>query len=144
MSSEHRPKASRAGGPYYAEIGSSYIEMPMTLTRRLFRRFALALATVQLVAFAAAPVLDGMTVAAQVGSGLAVDGPGPDQDFPAHDPGTCIACQLISSVAALPQPASILVPADDAGRREHLPADVPREVFPRQGFLSRAPPAVPA
>jgi hypothetical protein len=117
--------------------------MPMTLTRRLFRRFALALATIQLVAFAVAPVLEGRAVAAQGAVELALDQAGSDRTFPTHDPGTCVACQLLSSIAALPQAATILVRADEGSGRDHRPVDVPRQSFPRQGFHSRAPPAPP-
>lgn len=116
----------------------------MTLPSHLFRRFALALATAQLVAFAAAPVVEGTVAVAQMGVGLSVDGGTSDRSVPTHDPSTCVACQLLSSVAALPQPATILVPDGDASGRERLLVDVPRQVFARQGFLSRAPPTLPA
>ena len=119
--------------------------MPMTLTRRLFKRFALALATAQIVAFAVAPVLEGTLAVAQVGSGFVVDrDTTPGKSVPTHDPSTCVACQLISAVAALPQPATLFVASDAASRREQPPVDLPRQLFPRQGFLSRAPPTLPA
>ena len=133
-----------AQGPYYAETGMSYIAMPMTLTRRLYRYFALALATAHLVVFAAAPVVEGRLARLDVGIGVAVGDATPERSVPAHDPSTCIACQIISSIAALPQPATILLPTDDAGPRDRLPVDGARQVFQRQGFLSRAPPTLPA
>jgi len=118
--------------------------MPMTLTRRLYRYFALALATAHLVVFAAAPVIEGRLVNAEVGIGVAADDATPERRVPAHDPSTCITCQIISSVAAVPQPATILLPTDDDGPRDRFPVHGARQVFERQGFLSRAPPTLPA
>jgi hypothetical protein len=121
----------------------SYIAMPMTLSRRLFRYFALALATAHLVVFAGAPLLEGSVARTQTGVGVAA-GETSDRGIPAHDPGTCIACQIISSVAAVPQPATILLPADEARPHDRLPIHGARQVFQQQGFHSRAPPTLPS
>jgi hypothetical protein len=122
----------------------NYIAMPMTFTRRLFRHFALALATAHLVVFAGAPALEISFAVAHAGIGVVADAGTPDRGIPTHDPATCIACQIISSVAVLPPPATILIPTDDARARDRFPVHGVRQVFQPQGFLSRAPPTLPA
>jgi hypothetical protein len=117
--------------------------MRMTLSKRFFRHFALALATAQLVALTGAPVLEGAMAVAQVGAAHAVDGKTPEQGVPFHDPSTCVVCQLISSVAPPPQPATILAPADEASGREVHAVAFPRQDPRREGVRSRAPPAIP-
>jgi hypothetical protein len=118
--------------------------MLMTPTRRLFRHFALVIATVHLVVFAVAPVLEASITVGQSGIGVVATGDTPDRSIPTHDPSTCIACQIISSVTAVPQPATIFLPTDDASTPDRFPVHGTRQVFAAQGFLSRAPPTLPA
>lgn len=118
--------------------------MPMTVTRRFFRYFALALAAIQLAAFAGAPVLEGTIEVAGTRNVVTADSNGPDRSVPAHDSSTCAVCQLISSVAPPPQPGTIPAPRDETTGRIVSAVDLPGQHFRRSGVLSRAPPTLPA
>ena len=118
--------------------------MPMTVPRRCFRYLALALAAVQIVAFAGAPVLEGMLAVAEARSAVTVDGNSPERGIPPHDPSTCAICQLINSVAPPPPAPTIFAPRDDVSGRVVVAVDLPRQHFHTPGVLSRAPPTLPA
>lgn len=112
--------------------------MALTRTRPAFRRFALALAAAQLLAYGAASVLE-----AEVERN-----PGPahierahsDSCVPIHAPASCIACQLLT--VHVPVPAATRMPLrTDETRATEIVASL--SVAPRApptGFLTRAPP----
>ena len=116
----------------------------MTVARRLFRYFALALASVQIVAFASAPALEGALAGSQVESSVSADRGDPDQRAPRHDPSTCVVCQLLSVIPSVPVPPTVPAPIGETGAVERPTVDVPRQQVLRRGALSRAPPALPA
>ena len=112
--------------------------MRLNRNRPALRRFAMALAAAQLLAYGAAPVLHG----------LSERSPGPahveaatDQAcVPAHAASACIVCQLLTVQARRPDAARIFVAADVARISDN---SVPLAAAPRappQGFLTRAPP----
>ena len=115
----------------------------MTRFRQAFRRLALAVATAQLLAFAFAPVLEGITVeahrSAEVGVRPVDSAPGV-----AHNVETCVACQVMSTLASVPRADGAAVPESAAPEREWMTLDTPADLFQRQGFHSRAPPALPS
>ncbi len=115
----------------------------MTAARRYFRYLVLALATVQIVAFAGAPILEGRLAVSSVRDAVTEGGDAP-HGVPSHDPSTCALCQLISSVAPPPPPQIILAPRDDASGRIVVAVDRPLQRYRRTGVLSRAPPPLPA
>ena len=115
----------------------------MTAARRIYQYVVLALAAIQIVASAGAPVLEGRLAAAHLRNTVTEQSDAP-QRIPAHDPSTCALCQLISSVAPPPHPALVLVPRDDASGRVVVAVDQPPQHSRRTGVLSRAPPTLPA
>ena len=126
-------------------LGPRYdtIPMPMKRLRLAFRRFALAIATAQLLAFAFAPVLEGITVEAHRTAEVAfrTEGTAPTA---AHNVETCVACQVMSTLASLPRSEAQELPASTAPEREWLTLAIPANGFQRQGLHSRAPPVLPS
>jgi hypothetical protein len=118
--------------------------MPMTAFQRLFRYFALALAAIQIAAFAAAPALEAELVIPQANAAAAADQSTTDRGIPRHDPGTCVVCQIISVVAALPVPPTVPAPVSETRSVERPGPDRPSEHHARRDALSRAPPTLPA
>jgi hypothetical protein len=118
--------------------------MPMTAFRRVFRYFALALAAMQLAAFAGAPVLEASVAIPQATTVASADRGDTDRDIPRHDPGSCVVCQLISVVAALPASPAMPCPVVEASSAECPPLDAPRQHQVLRQALSRAPPTLPA
>ena len=118
--------------------------MAMTTFRRLFRYFALALAAIQVGAFAAAPVLEASLIIPQTTAVAAANEGDTDRGIPRHDPGSCVVCQLISVVATLPTSPATTCPVVEASSAECPPLDSPRQHQVRRDALSRAPPTLPA
>jgi hypothetical protein len=119
--------------------------MPMTAFRRLFRYFALALASIQVAAFAGSPALEAaLVVVPQAETAVSADEGGSDRSIPRHDPGSCVVCQLISVVAALPVPPTVVAPVGEISPVERPRLDAPRQHSVLRDALSRAPPAFPA
>ena len=115
----------------------------MTVRSRLSRLLAIAVATIQIVAIASAPALEA-ALTLTGGNAVTADQGGTDRNVPTHDPNTCVVCQLINSVAAPPERATILVATDESIDRDHAPVDLPRQHLTRKDSLSRAPPTLPA
>ena len=114
--------------------------MRMSRKSRLFRRFAIVVATVQLVAFAGASVLEAATVANQKVATYSVDDAQSNAGV-IHDPGTCPACQLLTAHARRSDATTIALPSVDVASIART-NDVARpESAPRTGFSSRAPPS---
>ena len=118
-----------------------YIPMSMTSCSRLFRQVARILAAVQLLAFAIAPLLEAVTVAKQTTATVSVDAAQHHGSTLNHDPSTCSACQLLRTVARLPELPRVAVVGEDAPAPTDSATDLVARLSPRQGFLSRAPPA---
>lgn len=116
----------------------------MNRPRRIFRRLALALATAQLLAFAGAPVLDGITVGTQRSTVETIGPLGSAPTAPFHDVETCVACQVISTLACLPHAEAPPLPTSAAPAGDWLTLELRTDRFQRQGFHSRAPPALPS
>lgn len=120
-----------------------YIITIMIRPRRVFRAIATVIAAGQFAVTAAAPAAEALLSAGQLaryhGTGDSVD----EAPRHAHDASTCSACRVLQSpvrlescryVASLPSPASPWIPF------------VSRAVLQLTsvGFLSRAPPSLPA
>lgn len=107
--------------------------------RPVFRRFALTLAAAQLLAYAAAPVVEAVTERAP--GPVSVES-GHDQTcVQLHQPATCMACQLLTLTAHRGQSAAL--PRTDAQRAVFIQlaaSATPRA--PPTGPLSRAPPSL--
>ena len=116
--------------------------MPMNRLRLAFRRFALAIATAQLLAFAFAPVLEGITVEAHRTAEVAVRPVGTAPSA-AHNVETCVACQVMSTLASLPRSDEEQLPASSAPERDWLTLAIPANGVQHQGLHSRAPPLLP-
>jgi hypothetical protein len=116
----------------------------MTVARRLFRYFALALASIQIVAFASAPAIEGALAVSKSEASVSADRGDSDRSAPRHDPSTCVVCQLLSVVASLPVPPTVAAPIGDTSAIERPAIDFPRQHILRRWALSRAPPALPA
>jgi len=107
----------------------------------IVRRIVRALAAVQLLAFAAAPLMEAVSVEgiqrpSVVAPDAHVQGLGS-----AHDPATCPACQILRVSARPTEPASItLLDVGAPLRPEFEDLAAPAQV-PRHGFQSRAPPS---
>ena len=114
----------------------------MSSVRRAFRIFALALATLQLVVAAGAPSYEAVTTAWHIGSSVTVGNPDAETTAPAHDPGTCPACQTLNAFARLPEAPRLLLPSGTLGVPHDPTVDPAPRHASRQGFLSRAPPAL--
>jgi len=119
-----------------------YIEMSMSPVRRAFRFISLALAALQLVVTAGAPIYEALTVVPQIGSSASVASPDSEKSAPAHDPGTCPACQTLKAFARLPEAPRILLPSAETGAPRGPTVDAAPQQTSRQGFLSRAPPTL--
>ena len=119
-----------------------YIEMSMSPVRRAFRFVSLALAALQLVVTAGAPIYEAITVAPHNGRSASVASPDSEKTAPAHDPGTCPACQTLTAFARLPEAPRILLLSAEAGAPRDPTVDATPQQTSRQGFLSRAPPTL--
>ena len=116
-----------------------YIPMRMTPLKRAFRFAAIVLATVQLTVYEGASIYEAFA-ARYVGPAPSVGSPGSQPGTPAHDPGTCPACQTLNAFARLPDASRLLRIAGHVRTLATLTDDaVPRQAA-RSGFLSRAPP----
>jgi hypothetical protein len=106
-----------------------------------FRRFALALATAQAVAFAAAPVVDAIAHRQhEAGSQQQIRSPERPSTHP--DGGNCPACQLVNTHAPRPDAARLALPsANAAAGVAYADAAVPDQA-PLKGLHSRAPPTL--
>jgi hypothetical protein len=108
--------------------------------RPAFRRFALALAAAQLLAYAVAPVIEGATE--RPSTGASVESGHTKACIPLHAPDACLACQLLVMHAQRPAPvqraceAVAYLPVDDRG----LASKAPRA--PPGPKLTRAPPTI--
>ena len=114
----------------------------MRPVRRAFRFISLALATLQLVVAAGAPIYEAVTVVPHVGPSASVASPDSEKTAPAHDPGTCPACQTLNTFARLPDAPRILLSFAETGVPRDPTVDAAPQQSSRQGFLSRAPPAL--
>jgi hypothetical protein len=111
--------------------------MALLRSRTGFRRLALVLATAQVLAYAMAPVLEAVTERPQGPHSVEVAHNG--SCVPAHQPTTCLACQLLTLTAQ--QGHSVSIPAADrhcVTFAFHLRSAAPRA--PPEGPLTRAPP----
>jgi hypothetical protein len=106
---------------------------------RLFRRIAVVVAALQLVAVAGASVLEAATVANQKVAAYAVDS-AQSHGGAIHDPGTCPACQLLTAHARRSEATSFVLPPADVGSRSQQTEVTVARGEPRRGFASRAPP----
>ena len=107
--------------------------------RFFVRRFALVLATAQLLAYAVAPVLEGMTEHA-VGH-AAIHNGHQCSTVTLHEASNCLACQLLTMSAQRPDPTPL--PAFGDGRAtlvELAASSAPRA--PPVRVPTRAPPAL--
>lgn len=112
--------------------------MRLNRTRPALRRLALALGAAQVLAYAAAPVLHGLT---DRSPGPAhVEAASDRSCVPAHAASACVVCQMLTLQARRPEAARVVVDADEAGAVERylLLAAPPRA--PPPGFFTRAPP----
>jgi hypothetical protein len=108
-------------------------------SRTAFRRFALAVAACQLLAYAAAPVVEALTETA----------PGPVSIERAHTascvvlhaPDTCLACALLGVHAERPRPTCVPASAIDAPLARAALRDAAPPRAPPRSTHSRAPPA---
>lgn len=116
--------------------------MLMSPVRRVFRLFALALAALQVVVSAGAPMYEASTVARHIGPSASVASPESEKGAPVHDPGTCLACQTLNAFARLPDAPRILLPSGDVGGPNDPMVHAAPQQTSRQGFLSRAPPVL--
>jgi hypothetical protein len=120
--------------------GISYILMVMAPQGRVFRRIARVLATVQLLAFAVAPMLEAYSVARQAGNVVSVENANPRGSVAPHDSASCAACQLLRVAARLPDTARIPFDRAIADRPTERGLIVPPRFSPNRGLHSRAPP----
>ncbi len=115
--------------------------MPMT-NQPLFRRFALALAAAQIVAYAVVPVLEARSERAP--GPVALERAHTSSCVVLHAPDSCLACQLLSAHgqaargACLPAALVDLVSPAAAPQSGWTPRAPPRS------SRSRAPPSLPA
>lgn len=116
----------------------------MNRFRRFFRRLALAVASAQLLAFAFAPVFEGIAAGPRQGTELAVGPVGSSPAVPLHDVESCLACQVMNTMALLPNAEAQPLPSSTVAPTDWLTHQIPRDRFERQGFHSRAPPALPS
>jgi hypothetical protein len=118
--------------------------MPMNRFRRFVRRLAPAVASAQLLAFAFAPVFEGITAGPQQNTELAVGPVGSSPAAPFHDVETCLACQVMNTLALLPTAEAPTLPSTTVADNDWLTLAVPQDGIQRQGFYSRAPPVLPS
>lgn len=112
--------------------------MRLNRNRPALRRLALALAAAQVLAYAAAPVLHGVT---ERNPGPAhVEAASDQACVPAHAASACVVCQMLTLQARRPDPARIFVAADVAHIRDNAIERPAPPRAPPQGFLTRAPP----
>jgi len=111
----------------------------MIRVRPAFRRFALALAACQLLAYASAPVLEAATDRAP--GPIHVEAGHSHSCVPLHAPGECLACQLLSVSAATPEIVQVVLPVDIQRRIESVAPVVRFSRAPPSLVLTRAPPA---
>lgn len=109
-------------------------------TRPFLRYLLFALAVLQLAAYGATPVLEGMALARGADAPSALMAPGTGMAPASHDRASCPFCQLLDTAVRLPQAASVMpsplrLGAVRPDRSDRLPAQ-------RHGshFYSRAPP----
>jgi len=114
----------------------------MSSVRRAFRIVAISLAAVHLAVSAGAPIYEAFTVARHIASLASVVSPDSGKGLPVHDPGTCRACQTLNAFARLPEAPRLLLQFDDAVAVRDSTAGTAPQRSARQGFLSRAPPAL--
>ena len=116
------------------------LNMPLHRSLPAFRRFALLIATAQVVAYAAAPVLEASTERAP-GPHHVESATGRTCD-PVHQPAACLACHLLDVTAREVQGTRAAAPVEAQCR----PADVELSgVAPRAPpltYLTRAPPTI--
>jgi len=105
----------------------------------VFRRFALALAAAQLLAYAAVPVLEASTERST--SAVSIESRHSATCVQVHQASACLACQLLTLTAQ--QGHSVALPCLD---RNHIVfrlfADAVAPRAPPLGPLSRAPPTL--
>ena len=113
--------------------------MPSTRLRPAFRRFALSLAAAQLLAYAAAPVIEAVTE--RPSTGAHVEAAHTRTCVVLHAPDACLACQLLAVSARRPDGTcltperSARMPIGDRGMTSRAPRAPPGP------FLTRAPPS---
>jgi len=107
--------------------------------RPVFRRFTLALAAAQLLAYAAAPVVEAMTERAP--GPVSIESGHSKTCVQVHQAATCMACQLLTLTATRGQATAL--PRTDTQRAviiQLAASAAPRA--PPTGPLSRAPPSL--
>ena len=112
--------------------------MAFSRTRSFIKRFALALAAAQLLAYAAAPLLESVLERTPGPAHFEAASDAPC--VPTHGAANCLACQLLTLHARQPEVTRIPDSADVAA----APATAASVAFtaraPDTGFLTRAPP----
>jgi len=106
--------------------------------RTLLRRFALALASAQVLAYSAAPMLEALTERS----------PGPTHIeaakdascVPVHTASHCMACQLLTLHARKPEAVRAPDQADVSSVAHQTSRDIIVTRAPPPGFRTRAPP----
>ena len=116
----------------------------MNRFRRFVRRLALAVASAQLLAFAFAPVFEGLAAGPEQRIEMAVGPVGSAPTVPFHDVETCLACQVMNTLALLPNAEAQPLPGSGVATSEWSTLEIPRDGFQRHGFHSRAPPVFPS
>lgn len=111
--------------------------MAFLRTRPAFRRFALSLAAAQLLAYAAAPVVEALTE--EMPGPVSVEAAHSTTCVPVHQATTCIACQLLTFSARRAES----VPVHCTREERAAPVDLTASISPRAPpapHHSRAPP----
>jgi len=116
--------------------------MPMNNRSPLLRRIVRALAAVQLLAFAAAPLMEAVSVEGIQQSSVVAPNAHVQGLGSSHDPATCPACQILRVSARPTEPSALTLFDADAPSRPEFEARVAPQQVPRQGFQSRAPPSL--
>jgi hypothetical protein len=112
--------------------------MFMLRVRPAFRRFALALAACQLLAYASAPVLEAATDRAP--GPIHIEAGHNQSCVPLHAADECLACQLLSASAATPEIVQVVLPIDILHKIESVAPTVRFSRAPPSIVLTRAPP----
>ncbi len=109
----------------------------MLRLRPLFRRFAFALAAAQLLAYAAAPVIEASTERST--SQVTLESRHSSSCVQVHQAATCLACQLLTMTAQQGQSAALPCTDQYHVTYQLLAASMAPHAPPR-GQLTRAPP----
>ena len=113
--------------------------MRWTIRGRTLKRLALALATAQLVAYAAAPVIEARTE--HPAGPIAIERTHTAHCVRVHQPDTCLACQLGSMRARAGERTSVPASPTRAVATDPATSTAAQPRAPPHTVHSRAPPA---